>query len=60
MTQLIRRTINRNPRSAIESVGPQTLLNYLVRMFESIRLDQLAALGTQSHRPLPDGTPQTA
>jgi len=39
MTQLIRRTIKRHPRSAIESVGPQTLLNDLVRKFESIRLD---------------------
>ncbi len=39
-------------------VGPQTRLNDLVRKFESNRLDLLATLSKQPHRPNPDGTPR--
>ncbi len=38
-------------------VGPQTRLNDLVRKFDSSRLDLLATLSKQPHRPHPDGTP---
>jgi hypothetical protein len=39
-------------------VGPQTRLIDLVGKFESSRLDLLATLSKQHHRPQPDGTPR--
>ena len=39
-------------------VGPQTRLIDLVRKFESSRLDLLATLSKQPHRPNPDGSPR--